>query len=483
MFGLHGFSITKKLSWMNMLVSGAALLFACAGFISYDIISFRYSRQLNLSIQAQIIGGNAISALLFNDPKSAENTLGALKVDDRILSAGVYNQEGKFFAGYSRQPGMPDLPAHIACEDRMNFDWIGSGQVIGVRTILLDGRPKGAVYIRSNLTDLNNRIKQYCSIVLLILTASLAGAYLLSLISSKTIADPIVQLAETSRIVTREKKYSIRAAPTANRDEISDLIGAFNEMLGQIQERDLELQTARDDLEQRVERRTAELASANKELEAFSYSVSHDLRAPLRSIDGFSQALLEDYNHALDDTGKDFLNRVRTATQRMAQLIDDLINLSRVTRAEFHFDDVNLSSLARSVVGELRTSDPARNVEIAIDEGLVVKGDENLLRVAMENLIRNAWKFTSKLPSARIELAALAPENGRRTYVVRDNGAGFNMEFAQKLFSPFQRLHTSAEFKGTGVGLATVQRIIHRHGGRVWAESQVGKGASFYFTL
>lgn len=240
-----------------------------------------------------------------------------------------------------------------------------------------------------------------------------------------------------------------------------------------------EMQTLNRDLQ----KQTVELAAVNRELEAFSYSVSHDLRAPLRSIDGFSLALLEDYSDVVDEAGKDFLQRVRSATQRMSQLIDDLIDLSRVSRVQICHDTVSLTALAKSIARELQTSETDREVEFAIAEDLNAKGDENLLRIVLENLLRNAWKFSSKRSAARIELAALGPEDGRQIYVVRDNGAGFDMEYAGNLFSPFQRLHSAAEFKGTGVGLATVQRIIHRHGGRVWAEAQVGQGASFFFTL
>jgi len=225
-----------------------------------------------------------------------------------------------------------------------------------------------------------------------------------------------------------------------------------------------------------------ELEQANKELEAFSYSVSHDLRAPLRSMDGFSQALLEDYTDKLDTQGKDYLRRVRAACQRMSQLIDDLLNLSRVTRAEMRYEKVNLSALAKAVVVELQETQPERRVEFVIEEDITAHGDSHLLRVVLENLLNNAWKFTSKHPRARIEFGATQRE-GKSVYFVRDDGAGFDMAYVGKLFVPFQRLHAETEFSGVGVGLATVQRIIHRHGGSVWAEGEVEKGATFYFTL
>ena len=229
-----------------------------------------------------------------------------------------------------------------------------------------------------------------------------------------------------------------------------------------------------------------ELEATNRELEAFSYSVSHDLRAPLRSIDGFSQILLEDYADELDEDGKDFLSRVRAATQRMGRLIDDLLGLSRVTRGTMNRERVNLSALAEEVAEDLREARPERTVEFSAQEGREVWGDSRLLRVALENLIGNAWKFTEKEPEARVEFGVdeeLSRKGRVPVYYVRDNGAGFEMAYADKLFGAFQRLHGSDEFEGTGIGLATVQRIVHRHGGRVWAEGEVGRGATFYFTL
>jgi signal transduction histidine kinase len=229
-----------------------------------------------------------------------------------------------------------------------------------------------------------------------------------------------------------------------------------------------------------------ELEATNRELEAFSYSVSHDLRAPLRSIDGFSQILLEDYADELDDDGKDYLGRVRAATQRMGRLIDDLLGLSRVTRGTMNRERVDLSALAEEVAGDLREARPERAVEFLAQKGLRVWGDPRLLRVALENLIGNAWKFTEKEPQARIEFGMdeeLSRTGRVPVYYVRDNGAGFEMAYADKLFGAFQRLHGSDEFEGTGVGLATVQRIVRRHGGTIWAEGEVGRGATFYFTL
>jgi signal transduction histidine kinase len=245
---------------------------------------------------------------------------------------------------------------------------------------------------------------------------------------------------------------------------------------------DEEIKRLNADLEGRVRERTAQLEASNKELESFAYSVSHDLRAPLRAMDGFSAALFSGYPDKLDEQGRHYLNRIQAASQRMGQLINDLLNLSRVTRGEFITRQVDLSALAREVAAELQARDPKRKAEFAIDPQIVVHGDVHLLRIVLENLLSNAWKFTAPRPQARIEVG-MAEQAGERIYFVRDNGVGFDMTYADKLFTPFQRLHGMREFPGTGIGLATVQRIITRHGGRVWPEAAVDQGATFFFTL
>jgi PAS domain S-box-containing protein len=234
--------------------------------------------------------------------------------------------------------------------------------------------------------------------------------------------------------------------------------------------------------EEALKKRTQELENFNRELESFSYTVSHDLRAPLRSMDGFSQALLEDYAGKLDKQGKEWLTKIRASSQNMAQLIDDILGLSRMVRAELRIQRVNLSDLAESVAGEIRATHPERPVDFKIMPGLESYGDINLLRIALTYLLDNAFKFTARCRNAKIEFG-IKLIDGNRFYFVKDNGAGFEMSYADKLFKAFQRLHNSEEFPGTGIGLATVQRIIHRHGGKIMAEGQVGKGATFYFSL
>jgi len=290
---------------------------------------------------------------------------------------------------------------------------------------------------------------------------------------SRSITNPLHSLTKAaSRISAGD--YT-RVVDIKRRDELGALAGAFNTMATRVA-------GAQHELERKVRERTAELEAANKELEAFSYSVSHDLRAPLRGIDGFSQALLEDYYDQLDENGKHFLQRVRAGAQRMAELIDNLLSLSQVSRGELIREQVNLSSLARSVAAQLKQGGPERDIEFAVDNDIAVEGDPKLLQILIENLFANAWKFTSKHSQGRIEFG-VANENGETVYHVRDDGAGFDMAHAGKLFGAFERLHQADEFQGTGIGLATVARIVRRHGGHIWAEGEVEKGATFSFTL
>ena len=477
----RGASVKVKLILASVLGSGAALLVAGAVIIGDDLIQLRKAMVRRMSVQADIVGANCISGLLFNDPKSAEATLAALKADPRILAAGLYTPDRQLFATYLRDPASAKHITEAGWGDTDEGSRLQADRLLSSRSILFDRKTIGTVVIVSDLSELTTSMTRGVTIVGTVLLASLLIAFAISSRLQRDISQPILHLAETARRVSLEKDFSVRA--TGDRgDEIGELVRAFNEMLEEIRQQEVALRAARDELELRVAERTTQLEASNRELEAFSYSVSHDLRAPLRSIDGFSQALLEDCADMLDERGKEHLQRTRAAAKRMGQLIDDLLSLSRVTRGEMTRESVDLTELAKSTAAEIGRGQPERKVECKIAEGLVARGDRRLLGVVLENLLRNAWKFTRHRAIAHIEFGS-KQQNGTRLFYLRDDGAGFDMAYSEKLFGAFQRLHSTNDFEGMGIGLATVARIVRRHGGRVWAEGETDKGATFYFTL
>jgi signal transduction histidine kinase len=265
--------------------------------------------------------------------------------------------------------------------------------------------------------------------------------------------------------------------------ELEDSLGTLRQEMAERVRAQALVQRMADELEQRVAERTAQLESANAELEAFSYSVSHDLRAPLRSVEGFSQAMLEDCGERLDETGRGYLERIRSGGQRMGRIIDDLLKLSRANRGELGREEIDLSALCARIAADLARARPFPPVQVLVQPGMRVRGDSGLMQVLLENLLGNAWKFTSKCVSPRIQAGETLLPGGGRAFFIRDNGAGFSMAQADRLFHAFHRLHTEAEFQGTGIGLTIVQRIVRRHGGQVWAEAEPGQGAAFFFTV
>jgi signal transduction histidine kinase len=472
--------ISRKLTVMNVLVSAVALIAACGAFLAYDQYTFRETLVRSLSAEAQIVGSNSVSALTFNDPQSAQDTLSAFRYLPHIITATIFSADGQMFAQYARNPGEGlENPADAAVKTQATFR---KDELIVRQPILFQGKRLGTVYIRSDLAETEQRLQQYGGIAGMVLLFSLLPALLLTAIFRRSVAEPIVELADTVRTVSQDRNYSIRAAPTGKRDEIAVLIDAFNNMLAQIQQRDAALLAAQTELERRVDDRTRQLMVANRELEAFSYSVSHDLRGPLEVISGFSYILSVEHGRALDPAAKECVQQIDMASRRMAELIDDLLNLSRVSTTSMHQQRVDLSGMAKEIADQLCRQEPGRRVDFAIHDCDPVEGDPRLLRIAIENLMRNSWKYTSRHETAHIEFGC-EPRRGRPVFYVRDDGAGFDPAFADRLFKPFHRLHASSEFPGTGIGLATVQRIIVRHGGEIWAEGGVEKGATFYFSL
>lgn len=484
MFRVRNYSISKKLTWMNILASSMALGVACTAFIAYDVFSFRATMARNLTIQAKIVGANSVSALLFNDTHSAEQTLSALHSAQNILQAAIYTPDGRVFAAYSQSGahGKPSaVPPKFPVEK--HAEWLRSGSIEVVSPILFEGKVQGTVYIQSSLQQLIERLKRYVSIVGAVFLGSLITAILMSVRIRRSVAEPIVRLAETAQTVSRQKNYSLRVPETSNRDELSSLISTFNDMLEQIEARDGALQQAHNNLERRVQERTAQLNAANEELEAFSYSVSHDLRAPLRHMSAFSQLLTEEYGAELQPDARHYLDRIQESAKRMGLLVDDLLKMAQISRRALSSAKTDLNALMNDVVKELQPECAERDIRWQIAELPSVECDAGLMKQVFMNLVSNAVKYSRRRETAVIEVGLTIEQDGTPVIFVRDNGAGFDQRYADKLFGVFQRLHRADEFEGTGVGLATVQRIIKRHGGKIWALGELDKGSTFFFTL
>jgi signal transduction histidine kinase/CheY-like chemotaxis protein len=492
---------------MNMLVSGAALLLACTAFIAYDMVTFQANMFRNLSTQAQIIGSNTASALLFNDQHSAENTLSALRASPEIVSACIYTPDGRPFATYSRDPAgqlqaLPVIPPRQA-----EIHWLRNKELVLVRSIVFQGKPTAIVYIRSGVEELNRRLERYAGIAAIVLLASMLAALLVSSVFQRAVAEPIVRLAEIAKIVCRDKNYSLRATP--NRDgggELVVLIDAFNEMLAQTQQSEGALRQSRDQLEQRVKERTAELEAAKKEVEEFSNSVvrakeeveraskfkdqflstmSHELRTPLNAVLGFSDLLADERYGPLNDRQQRYVAHIHTGGKHLLKLISDILDLSKIEagRMELTREDVTVASAFTEVISALYPLAEKKSQALLqqVAPSLHVHADVMRFKQVLMNLAGNAIKFTPE--GGRIELAARQMDDLVRIEV-RDSGPGIPPEQQQRIFEAFVRLaQTGSATEGTGLGLAITARLVELHGSKLAIESQPGEGACFYFSL
>ncbi len=485
---LKNIPVKQQLILMICAISFISLLMASTSFVIYDRYSYKQHLIHEATILARIIASHSATAVAYNDVYEARANLESLGIDATLVSACIKAENGRLIAMYSRQYYQPieeagkSIPG-VTCLADKDFIAEFNGDFLDlIQPILWEETQKiGQLHLRVSLAELNRRFTAFSVVMLLIvLLVSMVAIALSSKIQS-FISAPLLALAQTANTINRFKDYSLRAR-TDRQDELGQLVQAFNGMLDTIELQNRALLHANEHLEDEVQARTAELRATNRELEAFTYSVSHDLRSPLRSVDGFSAALMEDCAPQLDEIGRDYIARIRAASQRMGNLIDSLLHLSRVSRQDMKYSTVDLAQLAHEIVDNLRVAHPERVVEFASPPSLLAQGDRDLLRIVLENLLSNAWKYTGKMANPRVELSAYDRE-GEVIYCVRDNGAGFDMKYVDKLFGPFQRLHRDQEFEGLGIGLATVARIIHRHGGEIWAEGQVDDGAAFYFTL
>jgi signal transduction histidine kinase len=473
-----------------LLVTGVAL-------VIYDLRAYREAGFNDLAAQAEIVGRASAPALAFDDPKAAGEYLRLLGAKPAISAAAIYSAKGKLFAGYTRRGLDLELP-NLPEPDVKRVD--GASLVIFKR-IVENNEILGTVYMRADY-QLIERLADYLGIFGAVTVFSLLVGLAVFAWLQRVLTGPLLNITGVTRQVVEKRDFSLRAAKTTQ-DEIGELADAVNHMLAEIgrradaleqsnrfleremaerQHADAELRRLNEELEQRVTERTSQLEAANKELEGFSYSVSHDLRAPLRAVVGFSKMLIEDHAGQIDKEAHRKLGVIQSEAQRMGMLIDDLLAFSRLGRKEMSSSDIDMTALARSTYEGLQAQHEGVAPEFRVDSLPRTRGDRVLLGQVWANLLSNALKFSAKRDKPLIEVNAVTDDK-EHIYFVRDNGAGFDPRYRSKLFGVFQRLHNASEFPGTGVGLALVQRIVARHGGRVWADGKPCEGATFYFSL
>lgn len=599
-------AIQQKLINVIMVTSSAVTLLICISFFVYEIYTFRHATLRELETLGQIISSNSTAALAFEDPKAANEILSALKAENHIEAAGLYDKNNKLFSTYPHDLSRDALPL---APDFVGYRFEG-GHVVGVQLVVQADKVLGKLYVRSNIEILYERFKLYAIVAFVILLGGFVIAYVLSKGLQQRISKPILSLAETAKIVSKKQDYSVRAKKTSN-DEVGLLTDAFNQMLARIEKQTLDLSESEErmrsvlnsalsavilmdrngkiadwnlraekifgwsreealqmdfaktiipaglwekrqselqhylvtgedqifnrllemtalhrdgtefpvelsisplktndvltfcifitditerkqneekirlfnqELEQRVQERTRELESVNKELESFSYSVSHDLRAPLRAIHGYMNIFADEYSTKFDAEAIRLTTIIMNNTQKMGRLIDDLLSFSQLGRKELIRTQTSMTQMVLSICDEQKRLENGRKIEFIVQELPDALVDAVTMRQVWVNLVSNAVKYTRNREKATIEIGSEEWED-EQMYFIKDNGAGFDMLYYDKLFGVFQRLHSQKEFEGTGVGLAIIQRIISRHGGKVWAEGKPDAGATFYFTL
>lgn len=471
-----GTSIQAKLMWVIFITSGVVMLFTMAAYFGYEVFSFRKTYLVQLSKTGQIIAANSTAALAFDSREDANEVLSSLKADPHIVKAGLYDSQGNLFAHY---PDTVAIDSFRALASVANYHTTSS-HFEGVQPVVHGEKQLGTLYLQTDMKAMYQMFGFFCLVAVVVFAVSLLLTYVLSRFLQKGISNPILSLATVAKSVSENRDYSVRATVSTN-DELGVLTHSFNEMLTQIEEQNREIVSFNRELEMKIEERTAELQAANKELEAFSYSVSHDLRAPLRAVHGYAKMLEEDYDKVLDGEGKRLLGQVQNNAQKMGMLIDDLLAFARYGRKEINKSTIDMRLMCRNVLDEINKS-TTHVADVRVGELHPVKGDSALMWHVMVNLLSNGIKYSSKKEKPVVKVKS-EQNNGEVIFSVSDNGTGFDMLYVNKLFGVFQRLHSSEEFVGTGVGLAIVKRIVERHGGRVWADGKVGEGATFYFSL
>jgi signal transduction histidine kinase len=494
---LKNVPIKQKLTTAIMLTSAVVLFLTVAVFTIHGIFSFRQRTEDFSYTLARITAAQGAAAVDYDNVADCRKILSKFNTEKLILEAALYGKNGKILASYPENKPSTSFPP----VPRARGYRIQHSSVLIFVPVQQDNRPVGWLYLKWDLSPEYRRIRWAAGVLALLLVGSMGVALIISNILQRGISQPILQLAALSKAVSANHDYSVRAVKAGD-DELGALTDAFNQMLTRIGEQGLALRKNEEklrkaldaartsatqirvlnaELENRVKVRTAELAAANHELEAFTYTVSHDLRAPIRHIDGFAQ-LLELEVARNPDGARQLVARIRHSAQNMSRMTDGLLALSRIGHVTVKFQPVRLGAVVNEVLAELRSELRGRTIEWRIAELPEVWTDPGLIKQVFANLISNAVKYTRLRPQAVIEIGS-EPTDTAACIFIRDNGAGFDMNHAGKLFGVFQRLHSSEEFEGNGIGLATVQRIIQLHGGRIWFEAEVDRGATFHFTL
>lgn len=485
-------SIRLKLTLGALLACSVGMLSLSTGFVIQEFNSLQMAKIDQVGTATTVVARNCTAALAFRDKQAAHETLAGLSTLPDIKAAVLYDRDGAVFASH---PEGATLESHPSMDLEENTETILGDDLYLLRQSADPDARQGSLLVHADLSVIRSQLAEHTTVGVGAFLFALFVAFLFATALQQRLVGPLLALTHSAEQVVQERDYSKRVQRKDD-DEVGALVDSFNDMLGVIQSqiealatneanlraKSRELEQHQAQLEEAVKKRTAELEHTNEELESFCYSISHDLRAPLRAISGYADLVLEDFEDALDEEGRGFLGRIVVAANQMATLIDQLLSMTRLARSDMNVETVNLSGLVDETVQGLQIADPDRRVAVTIAPDIRGRGDEVLLRVVIQNLVGNAWKFTRLEPEAAISFHT-EERDGRPVFVVSDNGAGFDMKHSKKLFEPFQRLHAASEFEGSGIGLASCKSIINRHGGDLWADSEEGEDTHFIFTL
>ena len=484
MLNFKDLPIRTKLISFIMISALLSVFILSSVFVFQRYHSFKQQITDEFSAIAQIIADRSNAAILFEDNRALSEILSSLSLHQQVSLACTFNSENQLLAEYLKPTTeLPGSTINQACPTTpgQTHYYFDQAHFYITEPIRVNGETSGFVYIKASTSKLTKEVVTTTFSALALSSLAIFLAFVFARYIQRFITNPLLELQRATSNVSLDLE-KMPEVQKHNNDEVGALVDAFNAMIHTIAEQNKIILAHTDNLEQEVTERTKELALANRELEAFSYSVSHDLKAPLRTIEGFSLALEEDYGHQLDSTALHYLNRVRAGSAKMTQLISNLLQLSRVTRLELKKQSIKLSELADKISTELLSDDTERHIQFDIQPNLEATGDPVLVEILLDNLISNAWKYSQKVLNAKVEIGS-QQQLGNTVFFIRDNGAGFDMKYASQLFKPFNRLHSAEDFEGTGIGLATVSRIIERHHGKIWVNSAPNKGTTFYFTL